>query len=48
MCVVLEQPHENVPVCVARQENGEGSKRTLHRNLLLSLDPIPLDPLNTS
>ena len=46
--VVLEQPHDNVPVFVVRQENGEGKKRTLHRNLLLSLASIPLDPLNTS
>ena len=46
--VVLEQPHDNVPVFVVRQENGEGRKRTLHRNLLLSLASIPLDPLNIS
>ena len=46
--VMLEQPHDNVPVFVVRQENGEGGKRTLHRNLLLSLASIPLDPLNIS
>ena len=46
--VVLEQPRDNVPVFVVRQENGEGRKRTLHRNLLLSLASIPLDPLNIS
>jgi hypothetical protein len=41
--VVLEIPNPEIPVYVVRKENGEGRKRTLHRNLLL-----PVGTLNSS
>ena len=41
--IVLEQPNSEIPVYVVRRENGEGSNRTLHRNMLLSLATVPLD-----
>ena len=41
--VVLEIPNPDIPVYVVRKENGEGRKRTLHRNLLL-----PVGTLNSS
>lgn len=41
--VVLEHPNETIPVFVVRKEDGTGPKKTLHRNMLLSLATIPLD-----
>ena len=42
--VVVNRPHDNIPVYRIRPENG-GKERTLHRNLLLPVqilrDPIP-------
>ena len=35
--LVLAQPNPDIPVYVVRKENGEGRKRTLHRNLLLPI-----------
>ena len=40
---VLEQPNEDMPVYVVQKEAGNGPKRTLHRNMLLSLASIPLE-----
>jgi transposase InsO family protein len=42
--IVLEQPNEDIPVFVVRKENGEGRRRTLHRNLLLPIGALPPDP----
>jgi hypothetical protein len=33
--IAIGQPNGDIPVVTARRENGEGSNRTLHRNLLL-------------
>ena len=38
--IVLDQPNESIPVYVVGKENGDGRKRTLHRNLLLSIGTI--------
>lgn len=35
--IVIGQPNENIPVFVVKKENGEGRRRTLHRNLLLPI-----------
>jgi len=40
--VVLKQPNPEIPVFVVGRENGEGKKRTLHRNLLLPIGSLPL------
>jgi hypothetical protein len=46
--VVVEHPHDNVPVYVVKREDGEDRQSTLHRTLLLSLASIPLDSLESS
>ncbi|XP_041366972.1 uncharacterized protein LOC121381693 [Gigantopelta aegis] len=38
--VILDQPNPSIPVFVVGKENGEGRKRTLHRNLLLPIGAI--------
>jgi len=45
--VILEQPNQNIPVFVVKKENGEGRKRTLHRNLLLPIGAIPIKEWTT-
>lgn len=45
--IILEKPNPEIPVYVVRREDGKGSKRTLHRNMLLSLATIPLDRPST-
>ena len=42
--VVLEQPNQDIPVFVVRREDSKGSKRILHRNLLLPVNFLPLSP----
>ena len=38
--VILNQPNPSIPVFTVGKENGEGRKRTLHRNLLLPIGAI--------
>ena len=40
--VVLEQPNLEIPVFVVLREDKKGVKRTLHRNLLLPVNFLPL------
>ena len=40
--VVLEQPADEFPVFVVRREDGSGRKRTLHRNMLLPVNHLPV------
>ena len=42
--VVIEKPNEDIPVFVVKREDRHGSKRTLHRNLLLPVNFLPLSP----
>jgi hypothetical protein len=42
--IVLEQPNTSIPVFVVRRENGEGRKRTLHRNHLLPIGTLQRPP----
>jgi hypothetical protein len=44
--VVLRQPNPAIPVFVVQEEGGIGPKKTLHRNMLLSLDAIPPQDIN--
>ncbi|XP_067657735.1 uncharacterized protein [Haliotis asinina] len=39
--VVLDQPTPSIPVFVVGKENGDGKKKTLHRNLLLPVGSLP-------
>ncbi|VDI39873.1 Hypothetical predicted protein [Mytilus galloprovincialis] len=38
---IVRQPNKDIPVYVVQKENGEGRKRTLHRNLLLPIGHLP-------
>jgi hypothetical protein len=40
---IVSQPNRDIPVYVVQRENGEGRKRTLHRNLLLPIGFLPED-----
>ena len=40
---VIEQPNVNVPVFKVQKEGSKGPVRTLHRNLLLPVNHLPLD-----
>ena len=44
--IVESQPNPDIPVYIVKKANGEGRKRTLHRNLLLPIGH--LNPLDTS
>ena len=39
---VVEQPNKDIPVFVVKREDGKGNKRTLHRNLLLPVNFLPV------
>ena len=39
---VLEQKDEKIPVFVVKREDGRGAKKTVHRNLLLPVNFLPL------
>ncbi len=38
--VVIDQHNASIPVYIVQRENGEGPRRTLHRNLLLPVGSI--------
>ena len=40
--IVLRPPNSNIPVFEVLVENGDGRKRTLHRNHLLPIDSLPM------
>lgn len=40
---IVSQPNSGIPVYVVKKENGEGRKRTLHRNHLLPIGDLPND-----
>lgn len=42
--VVMEQQDGDIPVFVVKREDGKGPKKTVHRNLLLPVNFLPLDP----
>ena len=44
--IVESQPNPDIPIYIVKKTNGEGRKRTLHRNLLLPIGH--LNPLDTS
>ena len=44
---VVEQPNDDIPVFVVKREDGKGAKRTLHRNLLLPVNFLPLTTSTT-
>ena len=39
---VLEQPDKSIPVFVVKGEGGSGKRRTLHRNMLLRVNFLPI------
>ena len=39
---VLEQPDKSIPVFVVKCEGGSGKRRTLHRNMLLPVNFLPI------
>ena len=45
---VLEQPNPEIPVYVVHREDKVGPKRTLHRNLLLPINQLPLRETSTN
>ena len=45
---VLSQPNPGIPVYVVQREDKGGPKRTLHRNLLLPINSLPLDSRTTN
>ena len=40
--IVLRPPNSNIPVFEVLVENGDGRKRTLHRNHLLPIGSLPM------
>ncbi len=46
--IVKEQPNKDIPVFIVEAEQGPRRRRTLHRNLLLPVNFLPLKPVSTS
>ena len=42
--IVVKRQRES-PVYIVKKENGQGTERVLHRNLLLQCDFLPVDPV---
>ena len=42
--IVVKRQRES-PVYIVKKENGQGTERVLHRNLLLQCDLLPVDPV---
>ena len=42
--IVVEQPNREIPVFVVKPENGQGKPKTLHRNHLLPINSLPVEP----
>ena len=42
--LVIGKPDTNIPVCDIQKEIGNGSVKTLHRNMLLPFSAIPSIP----
>ena len=40
---VTKQASKDIPVFVVRREDGQGRERTLHRNMLLPVNHLPID-----
>ena len=40
-----DQPAEGFPVFVVKRKDGVGRKRTLHRNMILPVNYLPVTPL---
>ena len=47
MSIVVKRQRES-PVYIVKKENGQGTERVSHRNLLLQCDFLPVDPLNNA
>ena len=45
--VVIDQQNEDIPVFVLKIEDRKGGKRTLHRNLLLPVNFLPITEKGT-
>ena len=45
---VLAQPDKNIPVFVVKGKGGSGKRRTLHRNMLLLVNFLPLQSMEES
>ena len=43
--IVLSQPSKDIPVFVIQREDRQGRKRTLHRNMLLPVNHLPIPVL---
>ena len=42
--IVVDQPNREIPVFVVKPENGQGKPKTLHRNHLLPINSLPVEP----
>lgn len=42
--IILDQPNIDVPVYIGKKENGQGKRKTLHRNKLLSIGIFSGEP----
>lgn len=45
---VIDQPDQNIPVYIVSPVDNKQQRRTLHRNLLLPIDTLPIELLDSS